>query len=142
MDSNIIKQKMVLCMLVIGEMFEERYKIIKSLGHGGMGTVYFAIDILDGLSWAIKEQQITNQNRELLFSEAEIMEKVNHPAFTKLRSKSEHNGYIYLIMEYIDGHILEDEILKVKQISEDQAIEWFKQICNAVVYLCNDQNLS
>ena len=122
-------------MLVVGEVFDERYRIIKSLGHGGMGTVYLATDNVDGSSWAIKEEKITTKNRKLLFSEDEIMEKVNHPAFTKFRDKKEFNGYIYLIMEYIDGHTLEDEIIEKKRISEGQAIEWFKQICVALVYL-------
>lgn len=122
-------------MLAIGEVFDGHYRIIKSLGHGGMGTVYLAIDNMDDSSWAIKEERITEQNRKLLFSEAEIMEKVNHPTFPKFRDKKEFNGYLYLIMEYIDGHTLEDEITEEKRINEEQAVEWFKQICAALVYL-------
>lgn len=127
-------------MLVTGEVFDERYRIIKSLGQGGMGTVYLATDNMDGSSWAIKEERITAQNRKLLFSEAEIMEKVDYPAFPKFREKKEFNGFLYLIMEYIDGHTLEDEITKKKRIAEGQAIEWFKQISAALVYLHGLEN--
>ena len=122
-------------MLIIGDVFDERYKIIKKIGQGGMGAVFLAVDSLDGSNWAIKEEKITEQNRKLLFSEAEIMEKVTYPAFPRLRYKKEVNGYLYLVMEYIDGHTLEDEISSKKKISESQAVEWFKQICNALIYL-------
>lgn len=127
--------KMVQSMLAIGDFFDDRYKIIKKVGQGGMGTVFLAVDSLDGSNWAIKEEKITEQNRQLLFSEAEIMEKVKHPAFPKFQYKKEVSGYLYLVMEYIDGHTLEDEISSKKKISESQAVEWFKQICIALVYL-------
>lgn len=126
---------MVLSMLAVGDVFEEHYIILKSLGHGGMGTVYLATDNVDGSSWAIKEEKITTQNRKLLFSEAEILKKLDHPAFPKFRDKKEIGGYLYLIMEYIDGHTLESEMKEKKRISEGQAVEWFAQICSALVYL-------
>lgn len=119
----------------MGGVFDERYRIIKKIGHGGMGTVYLAADLEDGSSWAIKEEKITAQNRDLLFSEAGIMEKVDHPAFPKFRGKKEADGCLYLIMEYIEGRTLEEEIKEKKRIDEAQAVEWFRQICTALVYL-------
>ena len=74
-------------MLTENEIFTQKYRIIKSVGHGGMGTVYLSIDISNQTKWAIKEELITEQNKKILLSEAEIMEKVSYPAFPKFRSK-------------------------------------------------------
>lgn len=122
-------------MLEIDEIFEGRYRIVKALGHGGMGTVFLAVDTTDDSKWAIKETKITDFNRKLLFSEAEIMERVNYPAFPKIRDKKEINGFLYIVMEYIEGHTLEDEIAEGGRIDEKQIVDWFKQICCALIYL-------
>lgn len=122
-------------MLAVNEIFNQNYRIIKSVGHGGMGTVYLAVDISDQTKWAIKEEVITEQNKKLLFSEADLMAKVSHPAFPKFRSKLELDGFLYIIMEYVDGSTL-GEIIKEKGIiAEPQVIDWFKQACEALLYL-------
>lgn len=122
-------------MLEVNQIFNQRYRIIKSIGQGGMGAVYLSEDILDHTKWAIKEELITEQNQRLLFSEAEIMEKVSHPAFPAFRSKIELNGFLYIIMEYVEGTTLEAVIKKKGVIEETKVIDWFKQACAALQYL-------
>jgi len=122
-------------MLAVNEIFNKKYRIIKSVGHGGMGTVYLSVDISDQTKWAIKEELITEQNKRLLFSEAEIMARVFHPAFPRFRSKIELNGFLYIIMEYVEGVTLEDIIEEKGVIEEPKVIDWFKQACAALQYL-------
>lgn len=122
-------------MLEINEIFEQKYKIIKSIGQGGMGTVYLAVDISDQSKWAIKEEWITDQNKKLLFSEADIMAKVSYPAFPKFRSKIEKDGFLYIIMEYVEGATLEKIVKKKGIIEERYVVDWFRQACEALQYL-------
>ncbi len=122
-------------MLAVNEIFNQKYRIIKSVGHGGMGTVYLSVDVSNQTTWAIKEELITERNKSLLFSEAEIMARVSHPAFPRFLSKIELNGFLYIIMEYVEGMTLGDIIEEKSVIEEPKVIDWFKQACLALQYL-------
>ncbi|MCR5794757.1 MAG: serine/threonine protein kinase [Solobacterium sp.] len=122
-------------MLACGQIFEDRYRIDRVLGKGGMGTVFLAYDITDNSRWAIKEQIIGPRNRKLLISEAEIMSKLHHPALPAFRLKKEIGDLLYLVMEYIDGRTLEDIVREEGRIDEARVTDWFTQICEILVYL-------
>lgn len=122
-------------MLACGQIFENRYRIDRVLGKGGMGTVFLAYDITDNSRWAIKEQIISNRNRRLLLSEAEILSKLDHPALPAFRLKKEEGDLLYLVMEYIDGRTLDDIVHAEGRIDEARVVNWFTQICEILVYL-------
>ena len=42
-------------MLEIGEIIDNKYKILYEVGHGGMSRVYLAINEAAGKEWAVKE---------------------------------------------------------------------------------------
>ena len=70
-------------MIENGVVIDSKYKIIKKLGNGGMGTVYLAEHCLLGQKWAIKEiQKETKQKegiiRQSLLAETNILKKLNH----------------------------------------------------------------
>lgn len=122
-------------MLAPNSIFEQTLKILRPIGQGGMGTVYLAQDLADGSLWAVKEQEITAVNRELVTSEAEILARLSHPAFPRFRFQKQEGQTFYLVMEYVDGCTLEDLIHSGKKLPEDLIADWFLQICQAVVYL-------
>ena len=122
-------------MLEINSIFENQYRILRVIGRGGMGTVYLAEDTEDRSRWAVKEEWITEENRALLTSEAELMERLSHPAFPRLRYKTQRDGFLYLVMEYINGRTLEDCIKERGRIGEAVVRDWFIQICSALLYL-------
>lgn len=122
-------------MLSVDEIFDRRYRIIKTVGKGGMGLVYLAMDITDGTRWAIKESQITEQNESLLHDEVDIMERIAHPAFPAFRSSLEQNGFLYIVMEYIDGTTLNDIITREGAVEEKRVVQWFVDTAEALRYL-------
>ena len=122
-------------MLAPNSIFEQTLKVLRPIGQGGMGTVYLAQDLADGSLWAIKEQEITAANRDLVTSEADILSRLSHPAFPGFRFQKQVGQTIYLVMEYVDGCTLEDLIHSGKKFPEDVVAGWFIQICRAIVYL-------
>lgn len=122
-------------MLEINSIFEEQYKVIKAIGKGGMGRVYLVKNLQDQSVWALKEQAITDTNRKLLISESELLGRLTHPALPRLKGKKEKDGYLYLLMDYVDGCTMEEIIKSGKKVDERTVIKWFIQIGRVLEYL-------
>ena len=122
-------------MLTLNSIWENRYRIDGVLGSGGMGKVYLATDVTDQTRWAVKEQKVTSGNRSRLLYEAEIMEKLSHPAFPQLRGVKEEGGLLYIVMEYVDGVTLSQVIAEKGRLPEAEAVSVFRQIAEALDYL-------
>ena len=90
-----------------------RYRIIKQLGQGGMGSVWLAEDTqLDGKLFAIKMlPSILVANKRAytqLKSEALVAMKLVHPNIVQIRAFEENDNNPFLVMDYIDGETLDD----------------------------------
>lgn len=115
------------------------YKILKNLGEGGMGTVYLAEHELIKRKVAIKvlhKHLVSNEDFITRFRrEAELLAKLEHPNIVRLNEYFEHEGALFLIMEYVDGQELDQYINKVSgPIVEKELVPMFKQILSAMGY--------
>lgn len=117
------------------EIFENKYRIIRELGKGGMGTVYLAENIKLGTLWAIKEICKYHNNKEDFLVEPNILKKLNHPALPRIFDIIEDNNFIYIIVDYIEGISLKDELARNGKFEEEKVIGWAKQICNVLEYI-------
>ncbi|MDF2523221.1 MAG: hypothetical protein K0R31_862, partial [Clostridiales bacterium] len=116
-------------------IFDEKYRIIKVLGKGGMSTVYLAENIKLGNLWAIKEiNKNINPNINILV-EPNILKRLNHPCLPRIFDIIEDDENIYTIVDYIEGTPLDKEILNSRKFPEEKVIDWAKQICNVLQYL-------
>ncbi len=100
---------------VQGTLLANRYRIVKQLGQGGMGSVWLAEDTqLDNKLFAIKMlPSILVSNKRAyrqLKDEALVAMKLSHPNIVTLRAFEENNGNPFLVMDYIDGQTLDDYI--------------------------------
>ena len=93
------------------------YRILKELGSGGMGAVYLAEHELIKRKVAIKvlhKHLVSNKEFIKRFRrEAELLATLDHPNIVRLNEYFEHEGYLCLIMEYVDGMELDQHINKV-----------------------------
>ena len=105
-----------------GTLLANRYRIVRQLGQGGMGSVWLAEDTqLDGKQFAIKMlPSILVSNRRAyaqLKSEALVAMKLVHPNIVQIRAFEENEGNPFLVMDYIDGQTLDDYLADVATAS-------------------------
>ncbi|MFQ5627305.1 MAG: protein kinase [bacterium] len=111
------------------------YRIIEELGRGGMGVVYKAEDTKLKREVAIKflPRQIaaSDEKRDRFKIEAQAAAALNHPNIATIYAIEEHNGDIFIVMEFIDGKELQKAVSS-DQFSVDRAIEYATQIASGL----------
>ncbi len=84
-----------------------RYRIIRTLGQGGLGTVYLARDETLGREVAIKVMRGASFGRPEALArfdrEAMLMARLDHANIVRILDMGEQEGSFYTVLEYIDG---------------------------------------
>ena len=120
------------------------YRVVRVLGHGGMGTVY-EVEDADGARVALKLFTGGARNREFLEkrfrTEAKLLATLDHPHLVKVRDVGldEASGNPWFTMDLVlnaDGvpETLEDARRR-GGISNEQALRWFHDLVNELDYL-------
>ena len=89
-----------------GTVIENRYRVIKELGSGGMGTVYEIERLSDGKHFALKALAGGGdaQARARFAREAQIVANVNHPNVVSIVDVDvAKSGFIFLVMELVEA---------------------------------------
>ena len=86
----------------------DRYAVLEVLGQGGMGTVYSVYD--DTLDRRVALKFINGPDSEdartRMLREAQAMAQLNHPNVVPVFDFGEHDGCLFLVMEYVEGATL------------------------------------
>jgi len=114
-------------------MFDGKYRILGTLGRGGMSTVYLAENVKLGTLWAIKE--INKNSRIDILVEPNILKRLNHPALPRIFDILEDDDNIYIIVDYIEGASLDSELGRVGRFPEEKVICMALEICEVLKYL-------
>ena len=111
------------------------YLIIKELGAGGMGEVYLAEDTRLGRQVAIKflpaSYQYDPERRTKFLAEARATSALRSPHIAAIYDIGEHEGAMYIVMEYVEGELLSDR-LKRGALGVREAIDMAAQIADAL----------
>lgn len=124
----------------VGAVLDGKYEILKKIGQGGMSVVYLAMDTHLNKQWAVKEiKKSKNQNTKTLLKslqrEANILKMVDHPVLPRIVDIINYSGTVFVVMDYIEGRPM-SEILKLEGAqSQEDTIEWAKDLCSALNYL-------
>jgi serine/threonine-protein kinase len=114
------------------------YRLIDFLGAGGMGEVYRAVHSKIGRVAAVKILNRTAQipgSLERFLNEARIQARLSHPNIAALYDFLELNGQPCIVMEYVDGHTLDQLIRSRGALPLQEAIRIFRAIVEAVAYI-------
>jgi len=136
--------------LAPGVTLRNRYKILKAVGQGGMGSIYQAEDLrLSGRLCAIKEvrpdpglePQAQTQAQQQFHREASTLARLDHPNLPKVSDFFTEDGRDYLVMDFVPGQDLKqlmDEARREGRILEERKVlAWAAQLCDALEYLHN-----
>lgn len=122
---------------LIGKVLDGQYLIEAILGQGGMGIIYRARHTLLNNLIAIKVlRPHLSQNPEykkLLMREGRAMTLFSHPnivAVHDLRESSD--GILYIVLEYIEGHTLREELKRKQRFTPLEALEILAPIASAL----------
>ena len=121
-------------MLEIGTVIDGRYKIDRKLTLGGMSDIYQGSDV-KGEVYCIKEAKNDPISEEALREEAGILSQISHWGVPRFYEAFEWKGHYIIVMELIQGITICDLVEKRGFVSEKEAIEWTRQICEILSYL-------
>ena len=129
-------------MIETGQLLQDRYRIDRQIGQGGMGAVYVATDERFGSVVAIKETLCMDDNyRKAIEREARLLNSLKHNALPKVTDHFLESNGQFLVMEYIPGEdlsIVLDE--RDEPFEVDQVLEWADQLLEALDFLHNQEN--
>ena len=117
-----------------------RYEIQELVGIGGMGAVYRAQHEITKAKVAIKmlRPDLTISNEEgvgIFFEEATKTVWLQHPMIVKVISADyTPDGSAYMVMEWLDGRTLEQEMKERGALPVQRVIVLLEQIADAVAY--------
>jgi serine/threonine protein kinase, bacterial len=130
-------------------LVRNRYRVTKSLGQGGFGATFVAIDVsLPGEPICVIKQLRPSNNhekflrmaRELFEREARTLGKIgNHPQIPRLLDFFEERRNFYLVQEYVSGHTIHQEVKKMGLFKEDKIRDFLTEILPVITYIHSQQ---
>src|SRR6188768_1968866 len=120
-----------------GAKIADKYRILRTLGQGGMGVVYLAHHERLDRQVAIKllHAQMEQQRAAVTRFEREIkaMALVNNRHIAHaLDADVLDDGSLYLVMEYLEGHNLRVELRQRRAIPYPEAVAYIIQACQGI----------
>ena len=115
------------------------YKLVREIGHGGMGTVYLAERDDEHYQQQVAIKFIKpglggDAIRKRFRNEMQILADLNHPNIARLLDGGQTvEGVPYLVMEYVEGRPI-DVFCDEAQLSIQERLKLFSTVCAGVQY--------
>lgn len=115
----------------------QRYRLVRLVGEGGMGTVFQAYD--ERLERAValklvKGEHFHNETVRVRFQkEARAVARVEHPGVIKIFDSGEaEDGSLFMVMEWLEGRDLRDLLQEQGPGTPAQVAEMLRQVSDAL----------
>ena len=119
-----------------GYLLGDRYRIIDTLGEGGMANVYLAEDIILQRKVAVKILRLDLQKEPQTLArfqrEALATSELSHPNIVMVLDVGTDHGLPYMVMEYVDGPDLKEYIRTNSPLNLGNIIKIMDQILSAM----------
>jgi serine/threonine protein kinase len=130
-----------------GALVAGKYRILRKLGEGGMGSVWLAKNEVTERDFAIKflhpSAERTEDQLARFFQEAKVAGRLRHPSIVEIFDAGSDpglNGAPYLVMEVLDGVGLDEAIARAGALPLGVALEIMLDVCRALA-LAHDKGI-
>jgi predicted Ser/Thr protein kinase len=118
-------------------LLQNRYRIVRQLGQGGMGAVYEAVDLRLDTIVALKETLFAEERLRKQFErEARLLARLQHQALPRVSDHFTEADGQFLVMQFVAGEDLSEMLAERKApFSPEEVLHWGDQLCDALDYL-------
>lgn len=126
-------------------LLRDRYRVMQTLGQGGFGATFLAIDeslpgqpncVIKQLRPTATAPHVLDMARELFKREAETLGRIgNHPQVPRLLDYFEANQEFYLVQEYVSGSTLQQIVKKDGPLTEHGVKHFLSEILPVLEYI-------
>lgn len=121
---------------MIGKVLSGRYKIVDTIGRGGMAIVYKAVDLKLNREVAIKvlrEEYTENEQFIRKFDrESQAAAGLSHPNIVSVYDVGVDDNIYYIVMEYVNGITLKQYLNKKGKLSPAEATQFILEVASAL----------
>lgn len=142
-DEDLEKTRMpILEPIGPGTVLEGRYRIVRKVGEGGMGTVYEASEISDSLDRSVAVKVLPpdlmrkDPTLERRFrAEIRIASKLEHPNIIPIYNVGRHGETPYFVMKFIRGRTLNRVLDGTDGLPPDELVAIATQVGRALAHI-------
>ena len=116
---------------------DQRYRLERELGQGGMATVYLAHDLRHDRRVAIKvlhPELSAVIGGERFLAEIKVTANLQHPHILPLFDSGAADGLLFYVMPLVEGESLRTKMSREKQLGVDEAVRLASQVAAALDY--------
>src|SRR6266498_1460698 len=122
--------------LPTGILLQNRYRIGRAIGYGGMGAVYEVTDERLDARAALKQiLRSTPVMREAFEREARLLRNLRHPSLPQVFDYFTETDAAFLVMDFIDGPDVGELIAQQGALPLDQVLGWADTLLDVLIYL-------
>jgi serine/threonine-protein kinase len=119
--------------IVPDQILDDRYRVQRRVGEGGMSVVYLALDTVTGERVAVKalsaELSTDDTAMARLRREAQLGERLRHPCACSIFALgATADGLMYVIMPFLEGEILCDRTARARFLPLPEVVAFVRDI--------------
>jgi serine/threonine protein kinase len=123
-------------MIEPGALLQNRYRVVKQIGEGGMGAVYVATDERFHSTVAIKQTFFDDPTLRKAFErEAHLLNHLRHAALPRVSDHFVEGEGQFLVMEFIEGDELAELLQRRGAFPLADVLRWADELLDALEYL-------
>jgi Tol biopolymer transport system component len=121
----------------LNRSLQDRYRIEREVGEGGMAKVYLADDLRHERKVALKvlkPELAAVVGAERFLAEIKTTANLQHPHILPLFDSGEADGFLFYVMPYVEGESLRERLEREHQLPVDEALRIAMRVAEALDY--------